>query len=95
MKLITVEAPVVDGQMTQALQVLRTKEAMIRKMTGCAGFSAYQNDAQLAIIQTWDSQASFDAYCASEVFAGLGEALKPLMRGAPVTRIAEIDNPDA
>ncbi|MEM9342271.1 MAG: antibiotic biosynthesis monooxygenase [Pseudomonadota bacterium] len=93
MKLIAVEATFGSDAVQSAVDAIEAQAESVRDMSGCEGYAHYRSDDTIAIVQKWQSMAAFDAYRQSEVFAGLGAALMPLMAGPPVTTVASVDSP--
>ena len=93
MKLITVEAVIAASDLDTAVDLFTAHADQVRNMTGCRHYALYRKPTGdgLVILQQWDTMAAFDAYRASDVFAGLGAGLRPLMTAPPVTVVAEVD----
>lgn len=92
MKLITVEATFVTDKVDAAIAAFDAQTDAVRAMEGCDSYAFYRSGDTVAIVQRWQDMARFDAYRQSDVFAGLGATLKPLMSAPPVTTIASVDN---
>lgn len=92
MKLITVEARFTSANIDEAIAAFETQTKAVRAMDGCESYSLYRSGEAIAIVQKWQNTECFDAYRKSDVFAGLGAALKPLMSVPPVTTIASVDS---
>lgn len=90
MILITVEVCFSDANVDEAISKFEAQSGTVRAMNGCEGYSLYRNDTAVVIVQKWQNNKYFDAYRESEAFAKLGNALKPLMKKAPVTTVANI-----
>lgn len=61
----------------------------VQGMKGCAAFIPFQdaqNDRRIGIVHEWDHADAFEAYLASDVFKDMGQRLRPLMEGPPVSR---------
>jgi quinol monooxygenase YgiN len=61
----------------------------VRAMPGNIAFRVYaarEDDTAVAVVHEWDDEASFAGYLESDSFARLGEAIRPMMTGAPVSR---------
>lgn len=61
----------------------------LRAMPGNIAFRVYaarENDVAIAVVHEWDDEASFTGYLRSDSFAHLGEVIRPLTTGAPVSR---------
>lgn len=72
-----------------ALACLDTERDQVRAMPGNLAFRIYasrEDHQRVTIVHEWDDQASFDGYQDSSSFARFGEAIRPLMIGAPVSR---------
>ena len=92
MKLITVEATFASDKVEDAIAAIDSQTETVRAMDGCENYAFYRRRDTVAIVQRWHDMARFDTYRQSDVFAGLGVALKPLMSAPPVTTIASVDN---
>ncbi len=93
MKLITVEADFAPADLDAAMTLFAGQADTVRAMAGCSHYALYRkpSDDGVAILQHWETMAQFEAYRASETFAGLGAGLRPLMTKPPVTIVAEVD----
>lgn len=93
MKLISVEAAFAAADMDTAIALFTEHADQVRAMPGCAHYALYQKPSGdgVAILQQWETMAAFDAYRSSDVFAALGQGLRPLMTAPPVTTVAEVD----
>lgn len=93
MKLVAMEANLQPGTMDRAVAAFEAQAPAVRAMEGCGDYALYRDPARdrIVVVQSWDSLTLFDAYRASDTFAALGAGLRPLMAGAPRTRIAELD----
>ncbi|HEY2672168.1 MAG TPA: antibiotic biosynthesis monooxygenase family protein [Rugosimonospora sp.] len=61
----------------------------VRAMPGNIAFRVYaarEDDTAVAVVHEWDDEASFAGYLRSDSFAQLGEVIRPMMIGAPVSR---------
>ena len=61
----------------------------VRAMPGNIAFRVYaarEDDTAVAVVHEWDDEASFVDYLRSDSFAQLGEVIRPMMVGAPVSR---------
>ena len=61
----------------------------VRAMPGNVAFRVYagrEDDTAVAVVHEWDDEASFAGYLRSDSFAQLGEVIRPMMIGAPVSR---------
>lgn len=92
MKLITVEATFASDKVEAAISAFNAQTEAVRAMEGCESYALYSTGDTVAIVQRWQDMTRFDAYRQSDVFAGLGAALKPLMSTPPVTTIASVDS---
>jgi len=91
MKLIVVEASFSPNDATGAFDAVHQQADAVREMEGCEGYSVYKSGSSIAIVQKWRSFETFDRYRASDIFGALIAALKPAMKAAPVTTIANVD----
>lgn len=93
MKLIAVEADFAAADLDAAMTLFAEQADIVREMAGCAHYELYRkpSDDGVAILQHWETMAQFEAYRASETFAGLAAGLRPLMTKPPVTTVAEVD----
>lgn len=72
-----------------ALSHLDVEREHVRAMPGNLAFRVYasrETDSRVTIVHEWDGEASFGGYLRSASFARLGEALRPITTGAPVSR---------
>jgi quinol monooxygenase YgiN len=72
-----------------ALGHLDAERDLITAMPGNLAFRVYasrEDDSRITIVHEWEDEASFDGYLGSASFARFGEAIRPLMVGAPVSR---------
>lgn len=72
-----------------ALAQLDGERDAVRAMPGNVAFRVYASrDDQTAVtvVHEWADEASFAGYLGSDAFTRSGEALRPLMVGAPVSR---------
>ncbi|GAB3806402.1 putative quinol monooxygenase [Micromonospora zhanjiangensis] len=61
----------------------------VRAMPGNVAFRVYAeraDDTAITVVHEWDDEASFAGYLRSDSFARLGERIRPMMTGAPVSR---------
>ncbi len=94
MKLITVEAKIASDSIRKSIDVFNSQASTVRGMNGCESYAIYEapgDDDSILIVQKWTSMDAFDIYRDSDVFAAMGQGLKPMMTAPPVTTIAEID----
>lgn len=72
-----------------ALAQLEAEGRQVRAMQGNIAFRVYasqQDQVGVTVVHEWDNEASFAGYLGSDSFAHLGEVLRPLMTGPPVSR---------
>ncbi|MGN9911338.1 putative quinol monooxygenase [Phytohabitans sp. LJ34] len=72
-----------------ALAQLDGERDAVRAMPGNVAFRVYasrDDETAVTIVHEWDDEASFAAYVGSDAFRRSGEAIRPLMVGAPVSR---------
>ncbi|MFF4013841.1 putative quinol monooxygenase [Streptomyces sp. NPDC001843] len=72
-----------------ALGHLDAERDRISAMPGNLAFRVYasrEDDSRITIVHEWEDEASFAGYLGSASFARFGEAIRPLMVGAPVSR---------
>ncbi|GFE64064.1 putative quinol monooxygenase [Litoreibacter roseus] len=72
-----------------ALEALIAEAEGVCAMAGCQTFIPFLHPTDhtcVGIIHEWDTRESFSAYIASPAFAALGNALRPLMIGPPVSK---------
>lgn len=72
-----------------ALQTLLDECDAVRAMAGCIAFIPFvdpTNDTELGVLHEWDSAEAFADYTASEEFAKVGQALRPIMTAPPVSK---------
>lgn len=72
-----------------ALAQLDGERDRVRAMPGNLAFRVYascEDETQITIVHEWDDQTSFDGYQRSDSFARLGEVIRPITTGAPVSR---------
>ena len=58
-------------------------------MPGNVAFRVYasgEDQGGVTVVHEWDDEASFGGYLESDSFARLGQMIRPLMTGAPVSR---------
>ena len=83
-----------------ALDVLQGDAAAAAQALGCRAFRVFSNagDAgHVGLMHEWDSAEDLSAYLASDGFAQVGQALRPLMTAPPESRrfnaqLVETDN---
>lgn len=92
MKLITVEASFSADKIEAAIDAFNDQSQHVTSMQGCESYGLYRAGNSVAIVQKWQDMQSFETYRQSDIFAGLGATLKPLMSQPPVTTVASIDN---
>ncbi len=72
-----------------ALAHFEAERDQIQAMRGNAGFRVYasrEDPGGVTVVHEWDDEASFGGYLGSDSFARLGEVIRPLMTGPPVSR---------
>ncbi|NUP42919.1 MAG: antibiotic biosynthesis monooxygenase [Streptomyces sp.] len=72
-----------------ALDHLDAERDRIGSMPGNLAFCVHasrEDDSRVTIVHEWADEASFDGYLGSASFARFGEAVRPLIVGAPVSR---------
>jgi len=72
-----------------ALAQLDGERDRVRAMPGNIAFRVYasrEDETRVTIVHEWNDQASFDGYQRSDSFARLGEVIRPITTGAPVSR---------
>jgi quinol monooxygenase YgiN len=72
-----------------ALAQLDGERGRVRAMPGNLAFRVYasrEDDLGVSVMHEWEDEASLDGYLRSDVFARLGEVLRPMMSGKPVSR---------
>jgi quinol monooxygenase YgiN len=72
-----------------ALHHLDVEGEQVRTMPGNIAFRVYasrEDDSRVTIVHEWEDEASFDGYLGSATFARFGEAIRPDIVGAPVSR---------
>jgi quinol monooxygenase YgiN len=72
-----------------ALDHLDAECDQIRAMPGNIAFRVFASrvdDSRVTILHEWEDEASFDGYLGSASFARFGEAVRPIIDGAPVSR---------
>jgi len=72
-----------------ALDHLDAERDEVRTMPGNVAFRVYasrEDDSRITIVHEWEDEASFDGYLGSATFARFGEAVRPMIAGAPVSR---------
>ncbi|MFC8800779.1 putative quinol monooxygenase [Promicromonospora sp. NPDC057138] len=72
-----------------ALAQFDAEADQVRAMPGNIAFRVYaarENDTAIAVVHEWDDEASFADYLGSDSFARSGQAIRPMMIGAPVSR---------
>jgi quinol monooxygenase YgiN len=94
MILITVEATLAPNDLGNAITLFDEQANEVRMMDGCKHYALFRNVAGdgIAILQHWETIEAFDTYKASDIFAKLGQSLRPLMSAIPVTHVARVDN---
>lgn len=93
MKLITVEADFATADLDTAIALFTDQADEVRAIAGCKHYAVYPRSTKdgIAILQHWETMAAFETYRLSEIFAKLGQGLRPLMTAPPVTIVAEVD----
>ena len=94
MKLVTVEASFAPEHAGTCHDLFSDHAPEVRQMPGCEAYELYAAPAdqgKIVIVQRWSSMDSFDQYRQSEAFAALGQGLKPIMAGPPVTTLSTVD----
>jgi quinol monooxygenase YgiN len=72
-----------------ALKHLDAERDQVRAMPGNLAFRVHasrEDDGGITIVHEWQDEASFDGYLRSATFARFGEAIRPIIVGAPVSR---------
>jgi quinol monooxygenase YgiN len=72
-----------------ALARLDGERDAVRAMPGNVSYRVYasrEDEEQTTLIHAWQDESALAGYLASDVFAGLGAVLRPVMTGAPVSR---------
>ncbi|CUU56916.1 Quinol monooxygenase YgiN [Parafrankia irregularis] len=72
-----------------ALAELDHERDEVRAMPGNLSFRVHasrEDENQITIVHEWDGPESFAAYLESASFARMGNALRPMMTAAPVSR---------
>lgn len=72
-----------------ALNHLDAERDQISTMPGNLAFKVYasrEDDSRITIVHEWEDEASFDGYLGSASFARFGEAIRPILVGAPESR---------
>jgi quinol monooxygenase YgiN len=72
-----------------ALAELDGERGRVQAMPGSLAFRVYasrEDETRATLVSEWEDQASFDAYQNSDSFARLGQVIRPMMTGAPVSR---------
>jgi quinol monooxygenase YgiN len=72
-----------------ALSHFDAERDQISAMPGNVAFRVYasrEDESRVTIVHEWEDEASFDGYLASASFARFGEAIRPIIVGAPVSR---------
>lgn len=73
----------------RALECLLADAPAVRHMKGCLAYTPFADPLEaggIGIVQEWETAEDFAAYTASPRFAALGAVLRPMMKGAPVSR---------
>jgi quinol monooxygenase YgiN len=86
MLIALVDFDVVAETRDVALEHLQKAAENIRAMSGNIAFRSHidpRSQTHIGIIQEWSTEAAFDDYLASAVFADLGALLGPLMSAPP------------
>lgn len=72
-----------------ALAQLDGERDRVRAMPGNLAYRVYasrEHDTGITIVHEWTDEASIAGYLRSESFTRIGEVLRPMMMGAPVSR---------
>jgi len=70
-----------------ALAHLDAERERVRAMEGNLAFRVCAVEGGgVAVVHEWEDEGAFAGYLGSESFARFGEAVRPLMVGAPVSR---------
>jgi quinol monooxygenase YgiN len=72
-----------------ALDLLDAHRGQISTTPGNLSYRVYasrEDGSRITIVHEWEDEASFDGYQKSASFAHVGEAIQPIMVGAPVSR---------
>ena len=73
----------------RALEVLADDGGTAASLPGNLGFRVFTDagsDSHVGLMHQWASEAAFEGYLASPGFAVVGQALRPMMTEAPVSR---------
>jgi quinol monooxygenase YgiN len=84
-----VDFSIAAADRSAALARLDAERDQVRAMPGNLAFRVYaarEDDSRVTIVHEWNDEASFGGYLRSESFVRLGEALRPITIGAPVSR---------
>jgi quinol monooxygenase YgiN len=94
MLIAIVDFTVAPENRAAALATLLAEAPAVRSMAGNLAFQPYLdpvNAEAIRIFHEWQDQASFAAYAASDTFERSGQALRPMMTGAPLSRRMSAD----
>lgn len=72
-----------------ALTHLDGERDRVRALPGSLAYQIYacrDDETRTVIVQEWADEASMEGYRRSDSFARIGEVLRPMMTGAPVSR---------
>ncbi len=80
---------VAAAERQKALDTLLAEALTVRAMKGCQRFVPFLDPTSpdgLGILHEWDREEDFAAYTSSPGFTDVGQVLRPMMTGAPVSR---------
>ncbi|MGH1425517.1 MAG: putative quinol monooxygenase [Pseudooceanicola sp.] len=83
-----IDFPILDQDRARALAALSRDAKAARAMPGNLAFrvlSDAKNTEQITVLHRWEDKAACDAYVGSPLFTRIGEEIRPLMAGAPVS----------
>ena len=72
-----------------ALAQLDAEVQEVRALPGNIAFRVYaarDDETRVTVVHEWDDESSFAGYLKSDAFVRSGEALRPLITGAPISR---------
>ena len=86
--LVLVDARLKPGCLQDALSFLAERLPETREYPGCRGIDAYVADdgANLVLVETWDSEARFDAYLQWRQESGSFATFSDYVKGEPQIR---------
>ena len=92
--MITLELPTKAGSMAELLEVMKSALVDTRNYAGCQKVETFidQESQNILLVEQWESPEHQQAYMGWRVETGFMDAVGPLLDGAPVARVFDINS---